>query len=468
MSFTSLQHTWLLRTWGVSGMGGQCSRFGGRNSKKGINRESNGEIIVNNRSEDLTDGKKHANGRHSGKSSNPSLNKQNLDSLDKSNNVKAQNHNNVIRSSLDNNNILNPDEKIVSRDTTADDNHTGTPVGVDDIQMLQTPSIDFDGSGDTQDFVSTCSNDIGKDTRPSSKDLRSATSNISDSKNTNTNPTSNPNQLFSFFGSTHNIPAYSTSGKNFHVRNSGYKKTKEKVPSGESLYTFFGCDFVKADHTRIENMVDNWGHEFVGRISNHISARDSVPRWSENCGLPEILVINCMCPYETGGMWGSHPVDDLGFNVLTYHYISPDTLKAAKSGKLTRSMELFRRFIESGKSDRNGISLKKIGQAANVEDLGLPGFIKGYNGKPVLVTASCNVIKSQCPRILELDYDIRQWSYAMRSALPGTVFPRFKIAEILLGWLIEGKTEDELPEQMLACCSASCFDVQDFPLVAGR
>lgn len=462
MSFPSLSQEWFLTAWG---MGGQCTRY----KRSGSAKEGDRDVA-------LTYAYKHSS--HLNSDNNAVLAAENSSDFNNNSvNIEASpGYISVTKkisnklstfsrksglSSLSGGKSDKPKEKvqdsdstdkIVSRDTTADDSNN-TPVAADDVKLQD---LEY---GDMQDFVSTCSQDI-KDSRPS-KD-RSSTSVGDRDRSSDSLGSRSLSTHFSYFG-TH-VRASTACASSFQVRNEGYKRTKEKVASQDSLYRFFGCDFVKADHKKIENIVENWGDDFISKLPTKKG-------WTPDIGFPEILVINCMCPYETGGMWGAHPVDDVGFNVLTYHKISTETLRAAAAGeesKYSKQLALFKRFIEGGQSERNGISLKKIGQATNVEELGLPGFIKGYNGKPVLVTASCHVIKSHYPRILEIDYDIRQWSYAMRSALPGTVFPRFKIADVLLGWLIEGKTEDELPEQMLACCRAGHFDVQDFTEVAGR
>merc|ERR1712194_425668 len=194
--------------------------------------------------------------------------------------------------------------------------------------------------------------------------------------------------------------------------------------------------------------------------------------WSPKLGVPEILIMRCQSIYQSGGMWGAHPSEDLGFSIITYHIISDSALRSLNSpdGTTAKSLALFRRFVEGGKSERNGTSLKKIGVCTNIDDLGLPGFIKGFNGKPVLVTASCKVIKDQSfyPRVLECEYDMRQWSYTCRTALSGYVFSRTPRAKMNVGWVIEGKQDEELPEQMLCCAAADNIDVFNLPYVEGR
>ena len=94
-----------------------------------------------------------------------------------------------------------------------------------------------------------------------------------------------------------------------------------------------------------------------------------------------------------------------------------------------------------------------------------PNYLK--SGKPVLVTASCKFITTHSPRIIELDYDVREWAYAMRVNL-GTLFSKGKQSYTEFGWLVEGRSDDELPEQILCCCAAKPVDMLELPFARGR
>lgn len=277
--------------------------------------------------------------------------------------------------------------------------------------------------------------------------------------------------------------AWGCEGATFSVRNSGYKKTGEKVPSKPPLYEFIGHDLVRAEKRRIRNLVasapNGWGETLNKKLEQRLGAmraRREKAGFSNltDLGVPEVLVFNCEIPYQSGGMFSSHPSEDLGFNVISYHVLSDSALLAlqrADSEPLPKALDLFKRFVNVGKSERNGISLKTIGSCNNIEDMGLPGFMTSYNGKPVLVTNSLTFRRNPhlcSTKVLELDYDVRMWGYALRQALPGTLFSKLKNAQINIGWLIEGKTEEDLPEQMLACCSSNYLDVKAFSPVEGR
>ncbi len=93
--------------------------------------------------------------------------------------------------------------------------------------------------------------------------------------------------------------------------------------------------------------------------------------------------------------------------------------------------------------------LKVIGKAMNTEELHLPSVIKRYNGKPILIygrEGSMHFDREQ--QILELCVNAHNFSYFGRRALYST-YPKFRQAHVSVGFLIEGRTNDELPEHVI-------------------
>ncbi len=247
-----------------------------------------------------------------------------------------------------------------------------------------------------------------------------------------------------------------TEGSRFKVRNTGYKKSGEKVPSDAALYDCIGCDMVTAEGWRINDVTAKWKPQFPQKKN-----------WKPDWGVPEILVIVAEIPYQSGSLWSAHPATDLGFNVISYHQLSDASIQLLASGKSSTALNHFKALVKKGKSEKSGISFKKIGQLKNIDEVDIPGFLKSYNGKPVLVTASCKFLQHGMPRVLEISYDIREWAYAMRSAL-GTIFSKLPQSEVEFAYVIEGKTDEELPEQILACSSAKYIDCYALKKVSGK
>ena len=101
--------------------------------------------------------------------------------------------------------------------------------------------------------------------------------------------------------------------------------------------------------------------------------------------------------------------------------------------------------------------LKLLSKVENLTDLGSAfGFAKQYNGKPALITKSGNI--SQGDDYLELGINSFRFAFltkkGMRMALP-------RSAEMVLqaGITIEGRDDEELPEQMIAVAYIKNLDL---------
>merc|ERR1712232_66709 len=89
----------------------------------------------------------------------------------------------------------------------------------------------------------------------------------------------------------------------------------------------------------------------------------------------------------------------------------------------------------------------------------VPPSFHGFNNKPVLITKSATVLTNRLPEVIEIDYDVRGWVYSARSAL-ANYHHRAKEAELEIGYLVEGRSDDELPEQILGCFKLNNTDIE--------
>jgi Protein ENHANCED DISEASE RESISTANCE 2, C-terminal len=132
---------------------------------------------------------------------------------------------------------------------------------------------------------------------------------------------------------------------------------------------------------------------------------------------------------------------------------------------------------------------------------GVPSFISSYNSKPVLVTKSGTLsrgsfeavtIAAHCHQqlqqqqqqavtattdsasycsssttttssssasssYLEMDCDVRAWCYLAKKALY-YLYPRFSKTSLSVAFVLEGREDSELPEQLLGCCTLTNLD----------
>eukprot|EP00931_Biecheleriopsis_adriatica_P123998 TRINITY_DN99077_c0_g1_i1.p1 TRINITY_DN99077_c0_g1~~TRINITY_DN99077_c0_g1_i1.p1 ORF type:complete len:426 (-),score=54.91 TRINITY_DN99077_c0_g1_i1:57-1301(-) len=241
----------------------------------------------------------------------------------------------------------------------------------------------------------------------------------------------------------------------FDVRNLCYKQTKEKVPSDFALYECVGMDIVR-DKSRLDCIMDRFP---LGDLPQSIPG---AKEWSSKWGVPRVLIFNCQVPYTAGRIFGGHPEEDGGLSILNYFVISRQAADMLASGCLNPALRLWKRFVEEGVSTKEGISLKVVARVEDLDKHEVPESFKRFNNKPVLLTKSSVVCGGRLPEVMEIDFDVRSWIYPARSALV-SYHHRAREADIQVGYLLEGKVDEELPEQILGC-----FMVKDMDIMAAR
>ena len=254
----------------------------------------------------------------------------------------------------------------------------------------------------------------------------------------------------------------------FNIRSVGYKHSKAKEPSAPVLYECIGADLVKS--TKLVSDMCGSGGVFEkirkGEPSGDIPwpwLRYTDSKWSQSLGIPRLLIVNIQLPYSSPSLWAPQSADsDPGFSIVSYYAVSPDILQSLTSGgPPPPAVKLLKRLIAEGKSVKDETALKVIGIVENTEEVGLPDIVSGYNGKPVLVTKSAKLSmfpsQENC-EILEVEFDVRMWSILARKTLH-SLRDKFKDARSQIGMVIEGRNDDELPEQLLGCVRIHYLDI---------
>ncbi|CAK0854715.1 unnamed protein product [Prorocentrum cordatum] len=117
-------------------------------------------------------------------------------------------------------------------------------------------------------------------------------------------------------------------------------------------------------------------------------------------------------------------------------------------GRETPALRLWRRFVEAGESTRD-LTFKAVGIVENLDTMRVPGIVEKFNAKPVAITKSARVLAQSLPEVLEIEFDVRQWAFLARHSFVSLRSLATK-AVIQVGYLVEGKSDAELPEQILA------------------
>mmetsp|Transcript_109833 Transcript_109833/g.309705 ORF Transcript_109833/g.309705 Transcript_109833/m.309705 type:complete len:405 (-) Transcript_109833:142-1356(-) len=239
----------------------------------------------------------------------------------------------------------------------------------------------------------------------------------------------------------------------FLVRDIRYKQTKEKVPSDFALYDCVGMDMIR-DKRRIDCLLD----KLPGGADDLPASSSSASAWSPAWGIPRVLVVTCQLPYKAGRIIGAHPEDDGGLSVVSYFVLSPQSAELLSKGSDTPSLRLWRRLVEEGTSTKEGTSFKVIGRVEDLEKYEVPESFHRFNNKPVLLTKSAAICTHRLPEAIEIDYDVRGWVYPAKSTL-ANYHHRAREAELEIGYVVEGKMDDELPEQILGCFKLINMDI---------
>lgn len=249
-----------------------------------------------------------------------------------------------------------------------------------------------------------------------------------------------------------------------HLRGPDYLTTRQKNPSPSSLYRLIQMDVFYAD----EHMTDI-GRRFKLPRNEFV---DQEHHWYA----PDTLVVSFALP-TTAPKLGRTATDRKGLIVCGYYQIRPEvrkTLEIVSNSSLTenekeqRMHELFPKRCE--RKLINGIllwdkwcstsandpemqkRLKFIPRGENINDLGVPSWICRYNGKPMLIKRpgeTSFIFSHPDERVLEIDINLHPLPYMFKQAMAYLSSHYFARMLMTFGFVIEGRSDNELPEVLL-------------------
>jgi hypothetical protein len=254
-----------------------------------------------------------------------------------------------------------------------------------------------------------------------------------------------------------------------------YTKTGEKAPSAKSMYDLVGVDFVKTP-TRIDNfgskvhIPDEWTN-----IDTH------------QPGVPPLFIINAQLPSDFTTSFFKEVTDGDGWSLVFYYKITIETADALKSlPTAPPAVQLFAKYcadappstslasagdatatkkksglFSSSSSSSGGSSnstsstsgefwkgrFKITLRCENMEKFGLPSFITAYNAKPVLIKNTGKLFRDIGCSYAEMDINIHSFASVPKKALE-VLFSRFENMIIAVGFCIESRTDEDMPEAL--------------------
>mmetsp|Transcript_40750 Transcript_40750/g.61745 ORF Transcript_40750/g.61745 Transcript_40750/m.61745 type:complete len:315 (+) Transcript_40750:151-1095(+) len=269
-------------------------------------------------------------------------------------------------------------------------------------------------------------------------------------------------------GKVHNGHKFITwragSGSNLMVRSYGYLSSKQKISSPTELYECVRVDVFESKR-RVPNMATR-----VVLPKAQFKNQDVVKKWHA----PDIFVISLALPTEAPSL--TRPTDDgPGVTITLYLKMKEKTREVLQritapdynpktdnsedgidtQERLVNAVRLFDEWCRRSPTDKTFQSrFKMIPQADNPKEVGLPGWIAKYNGKPVLIRRNdVTGFLYNNPELNAMEFDItlHPFPYLAKQGLSYVKEHIFTKAIASFGFVIEGRNDDELPEVVIGC-----------------
>jgi hypothetical protein len=222
-----------------------------------------------------------------------------------------------------------------------------------------------------------------------------------------------------------------------------YKKHGKKAASGFHTYEPITIDVFKRKS-----------------ILYHAAERLTLPpppdgrRTPNTSGLPRLLVVNVVLPLEAPSLLGGSSDGECYQVVITFGASSEKLSKWQAEG--SPAAKLFARFnadCPEGLMPTTGDlelkeRLKLLPKVDNMKQAGL-GWVEKYNGKPALMTRSGSIYRGD--DYLEMDMNTYRFAYITKKGING-LLGRLQNFEFHAAVTIEGRENDELPEQVILAC----------------
>ena len=226
-----------------------------------------------------------------------------------------------------------------------------------------------------------------------------------------------------------------------------YRKTGRKAPSGPALYDLHSMDVIEDDCC-------------LRSIEQGFVLPDAAHLDTGHPDVPPMFVITVNIPTNEPAMFGD-PDDGPSCVVIFVLTIAEGTLKELRGGDPRAYSPALRLFVEycrgAGTDEALRSRLKAMAYVEDLEKLGLPSFIAGYNGKPALITKSGHFQRH--PTYIEMTVNVHRWGYLARKGLH-LLRPDFPRMVMNIGFTIEGRSDEELPEVLLGGCRMIRFDLE--------
>ena len=200
----------------------------------------------------------------------------------------------------------------------------------------------------------------------------------------------------------------------------------------------------------------------------------------EGSNIPYSFVVTANLPQKEPSMF-STPTTGPSF-VIIFHFTASATLISEmtniSNGQASPAVKLLDTWCREAVDDPNCMGrFKAMCIIDDIEKQGFPGFISKFNGKPILINKSGEVVKyyegetagtlvkgdaagKDC-KAINMHINVHVFSYIARKGL-FTLQKSFKTTNLNVAFTIEGRCDEELPEVVLGCCKLSRIEMEKF------
>lgn len=249
---------------------------------------------------------------------------------------------------------------------------------------------------------------------------------------------------------------------NFQIRSQDYMRSKQKQASSKAIYRLVGMDLFSS-----ESKAYHVAKQFALPATGPPVMCKPVSGGGPDVALPPLLIMNVQLPDYPAAFWGTN--DGPGQSIVYYFQLRDDFDPETFENKA--ALGLLQRFVTNGRETDGSPTrdrLKMIVRVANLEEWARVAPLNGteyklllnYNEKPVLTRPQQMFYVG--PNYLEVDLDVHNYAFLARKALWG-YHDRIPTVVWDNGFVIQGNTSDELPEQLLGCGRIYRSDFRRFP-----
>jgi len=274
-----------------------------------------------------------------------------------------------------------------------------------------------------------------------------------------------------------------SAGDVFEVRSHGYLTTKKKIPAPGELYELLSVDIFESG-----NRYPDMARRVQLPKVTFDDAEDFVKTWHA----PDIFVISVSLPTDPPKMGRSND-NGGGYTITMYFGMKKDVrdiLKRVTDPNYDPSQEVKAENVQQSKVNATKLlnewcrraptdqkfqtRFKLIVNAQNLKEIGVPSWITKYNAKPMLIKrpGQTGFLYSHPDlNAMEFDVSLHPFPYLAKQGICYLKENAFKKILACFGFLIEGRSDDELPEcmigQMQLCYPDPAHAIQGEDFFAG-